>query len=69
MVIESSIKLTIFAACTLLALILQQRKTYAYSYRRLIKDGQTCEDERCLENKASFARPIWNSASCTRVKF
>jgi hypothetical protein len=50
MVIGSSIKLTLFAACTLLALILQQRKTYATLNRRLIRDGQTCEDDRFPEN-------------------
>jgi hypothetical protein len=69
MIIGSSIKLTPFQACTLLALVLQKKKKHCYSYSRLIRDGQTSEDERCPESRASFARPIWNSASCTRIKF
>ena len=54
MVIESSIKLTIFAACNLLALILQQRKTYAYSCRRLIKMGKPVKMRDALKTKLAL---------------
>ena len=54
MVIESSIKLTLFAACTLLALILQQWKTYATPTNDWLEMGKAVKMWHALKTEQAL---------------
>ena len=67
MVIESSIKLTLFAACTLLALILQQWKTYAtptndwLEMGKAVKMWDALKTEQALQDQFGFLQAAQES--------